>query len=124
LEEWLLAAEYVINAGNPHIILCERGIRTFEEYVRNTLPLAAVPALLERTHLPILVDPSHGTGHAGLVPAMCRAAIAAGADGLLLEVHLDPEHALSDGAQSITPAAFREVMAVLKRIAQAIGRDL
>ena len=124
LEEWLLAAEYVINAGNPQIILCERGIRTFEEYVRNTLPLAAVPALLERTHLPILVDPSHGTGHASLVPAMCRAAVAAGADGLLLEVHPDPEHALSDGAQSITPAALVETMTVLRRIAQAVGRDL
>ncbi len=124
LEEWLLAAEYVINAGNPQIILCSRGIRTFEEYVRNTLPLAAVPELRERTHLPVLVDPSHGTGHAHLVPAMCRAAIAAGADGLLLEVHPDPEHALSDGAQSITPESLRQTIAVLKRIANALGRDL
>ena len=124
LEEWLLAAEYVINAGNPRIILCERGIRTFEDYVRNTLPLAAVAELRERTHLPVLVDPSHGTGHAHLVPAMCRAAVAAGADGLLLEVHPDPEHALSDGAQSITPAAFGEVVAALKAITAAVGRDL
>ena len=124
LEEWLLAAEYVINAGNTQVILCERGIRTFEEYVRFTLPLSAVPELRERTHLPVLVDPSHGTGHANLVPAMCRAAIAAGADGLLLEVHPDPEHALSDGAQSLTPAALTEMMSTLKRIANAVGREM
>jgi len=124
LEEFLLAAEYVINAGNHNVILCERGIRTFEEYVRNTLPLAAVPELNDKTHLPVVVDPSHGTGHAHLVPAMCRAALAAGADGLLIECHIDPEHALSDGAQSITPAALAELMTVLKRIAEAIGRSL
>jgi 3-deoxy-7-phosphoheptulonate synthase len=124
LEEFLLAAEYVINAGNHNVILCERGIRTFEEYVRNTLPLAAVPELNDKTHLPVVVDPSHGTGHAHLVPAMCRAALAAGADGLLIECHVDPEHALSDGAQSITPAALAELMTVLKRIAEAIGRSL
>jgi 3-deoxy-7-phosphoheptulonate synthase len=124
LEEWLLAAEYVINAGNSRIILCERGIRTFEDYVRHTLPLSVVPELRERTHLPVLVDPSHGTGHAHLVPAMCRAAIAAGADGLLVEVHTDPEHALSDGAQSITPAALAELAPVLKRIAAAVGREM
>ncbi len=124
LNEWLLAAEYIINAGNPNIILCERGIRTYEEYVRNTLPLAVVPALNEKTHLPVLVDPSHGTGHAYMVPAMCRAAVAAGADGLLIECHPDPEHAMSDGAQSITPKALTELMPVLKRIAQAIGRDV
>jgi 3-deoxy-7-phosphoheptulonate synthase len=123
LEEWLLAAEYIINGGNRQVMLCERGIRTFEDYVRNTLPLAVVPELLERTHLPVLVDPSHGTGHSHLVPAMCRAAVAAGADGLLLEVHLDPEHALSDGAQSITPAALEEVMASLRKIAAAVGRE-
>ena len=124
LEEFLLAAEYIINAGNGQVILCERGIRTFEEYVRNTLALAAVPELSERTHLPVLVDPSHGTGHAHLVPAMCRAGVAAGADGLIIECHGDPEHALSDGAQSITPRALGELMPVLRRIAQAIGRDL
>jgi len=124
LEEWLLAAEYVINAGNPQVILCERGIRTYEEYVRNTLPLASVPELNERTHLPVLVDPSHGTGHAHLVPAMCRAAVAAGADGLLLECHHDPEHALSDGAQSLTPKTLAELMPMLRRIAEAIGRGL
>ncbi len=124
LEEWLLAAEYVINAGNPNVIMCERGIRTYEDYVRNTLPLAAVPELNMRTHLPVFVDPSHGTGHAHLVPAMCRAALAAGADGLIIEAHLNPEKALSDGAQSITPAALTELMPSLKRIAEAVGREL
>ncbi len=106
------------------MILCERGIRTFEDYVRNTLPLASVAELNDKTHLPVLVDPSHGTGHAHLVPAMCRAAVAAGADGLLVEAHLDPEHAMSDGAQSITPLALAALMPVLRRIAQAVGRDL
>ena len=124
LDEFLLAAEYIINAGNSNVILCERGIRTFETYVRNTLPLAAIPELRERTHLPIIVDPSHGTGHAHLVGPMSRAAIAAGADGLILECHPDPEHAMSDGAQSITPTALVELMREIKRIAQAIGRDL
>jgi len=124
LNEWLLAAEYIINAGNPNVILCERGIRTYEEYVRNTLPLAVVPELHDKTHLPVVVDPSHGTGHAHLVPAMCRAAVAAGAAGLLLECHGAPERAMSDGAQSITPPALRDVMASLKRIAAAIGREM
>ena len=124
LEEWLLAAEYIINAGNPNIILCERGIRTYEDYVRNTLPLAVVPELRERTHLPVMVDPSHGTGHAHLVPPMCQASVACGCDGLLLEVHPDPEHALSDGAQSITPQALVDIMAVLGRIANAVGREM
>ena len=124
LEEWLLAAEYIINAGNPNVILCERGIRTYEDYVRNTLPLAAVAELNQRTHLPVVVDPSHGTGHAHLVPAMCRAAVAAGADGLIIEAHLNPERAMSDGGQSITPAAMAELMPSLKRIAEAIGREM
>ncbi|KKL54392.1 hypothetical protein LCGC14_2265880, partial [marine sediment metagenome] len=124
LDEWLLAAEYVINAGNDQVILCARGIRTFEEYVRNTLPLSVVPELRQRTHLPVLVDPSHGTGHAHLVPDMCRAAIAVGVDGLLLEVHPDPEHALSDGAQSITPTVLAELTGSLKRIAAAVGREM
>ena len=124
LEEFLLGAEYIINAGNSQVILCERGIRTFEEYVRNTLPLASVPELNDKTHLPVIVDPSHGTGHVHLVPAICRAAVAAGADGLLLECHHDPEHAMSDGAQSITPQALGKLMGQLKRIAEAIGRDL
>jgi len=124
LDEFLLAAEYVINAGNERVILCERGIRTFEEYARNTLALAAVPELNDKTHLPVVIDPSHGTGHAHLVPAMCRAAVAVGADGLLIECHPDPEHAMSDGAQSITPAALSDLMGVLKRIAEAVGRQL
>jgi len=124
LEEWLLAAEYIINAGNPNVILCERGIRTFEDYVRNTLPLAVVPELKERTHLPVVVDPSHGTGHAHLVPSMCKAAIAAGADGLIVECHPDPERATSDGAQSITPGALYDLMTPLRRIAEAVGREL
>ncbi len=124
LEELLLAAEYIINAGNKNVILCERGIRTFEDYVRNTLPLAAVAQLRENTHLPVLVDPSHGTGHAHLVPPMSLASVAAGADGLLIECHLDPEHALSDGAQSITPAALKDLMRRMKRIAEAVDREL
>ncbi len=124
LDEFLLAAEYIINGGNQQVILCERGIRTFEKYVRNTLPLASVPELKDKTHLPIVVDPSHGTGHAHLVPAMCRAAVAVGADGLIVECHPDPEHAMSDGAQSITPAALSDLMPVLNRIAEAVGREL
>ena len=124
LDEFLLAGEYIINAGNSEVILCERGIRTFETYVRNTLALAVVAELNDKTHLPVVVDPSHGTGHAHLVPAMCRAAVAAGADGLMIECHPDPEHALSDGAQSITPESLGELMSVLKRIAEAIGREL
>ncbi len=124
LDEFLLAAEYIINAGNPNVILCERGIRTFETYVRNTLPLAIIPALRERTHLPVVIDPSHGTGHAGMVPAMALAAVAAGADGIILECHPDPERAASDGAQSITPTLFEQLMARLKRVAQAVDRDV
>ena len=123
LDEFLLAAEYIINAGNSQVILCERGIRTFEEYVRNTLALAIVPELKAKTHLPVVVDPSHGTGHAHLIPAMCRAAVAAGADGLLIECHPDPEHALSDGAQSITPQILAALVPQIKAIARAIDRD-
>ena len=124
LDEFLLAAEYIIDAGNQQVILCERGVRTFEEYVRNTLTLSIIPALKAATHLPVLVDPSHGTGHAHMVPAMCRAAVAAGADGLIVEVHDDPEHAMSDGAQSITPQVLRDEMPVLRRIAEAVGRSM
>ena len=124
LDEFLLAAEYIIDAGNNRVILCERGVRTFEEYVRNTLTLSIIPALKAATHLPVLVDPSHGTGHAHMVPAMCRAAVAAGADGLIVEVHDDPEHAMSDGAQSITPQVLRDEMPVLRRIAEAVGRSM
>jgi 3-deoxy-7-phosphoheptulonate synthase len=124
LDEFLLAAEYIISAGNPNVILCERGIRTFEEYVRNTLCIAAVAELNDKSHLPVVVDPSHGTGHAHLVDSATRAAVAAGADAIILECHLDPEHAASDGAQSITPQALKEMMSTLKRIANAIDRDL
>ncbi|MGC9453734.1 MAG: 3-deoxy-7-phosphoheptulonate synthase [Phycisphaerae bacterium] len=124
LDEWLLAAEYIIDAGNPQVILCERGIRTYEEYVRFTLPLTVVPELRERTHLPVIVDPSHGTGHAHLVPAMSRAAIAAGADGLIIEAHPDPEHAASDGAQSIDPKSLKDLMTSLAKVARAVGRDM
>ncbi|MDX2197410.1 MAG: 3-deoxy-7-phosphoheptulonate synthase [Phycisphaerae bacterium] len=122
LDEFLLAAEYILNAGNPNVILCERGIRTHETYVRNTLPLAIIPAVKRESHLPILIDPSQGTGHAYMVPAMCRASIAAGADGLIVEVHADPEHALTDGAQSITPEVFAQTVRECARIAEAVGR--
>ncbi len=124
LEEFLLAAEYIINAGNTNVILCERGIRTCEEYVRNTLALAVVPAVKRESHLPILVDPSHGTGHAYMVPSMCKAAIAAGADGIIVEVHPDPQHALTDGAQSITCDTFAQTMQELAAVAHAVGRSM
>jgi len=124
LEEFLLAAEYIISRGNPNVILCERGIRTFETYCRNTLPLAIVPEVHRISHLPIIIDPSQGTGHAHLVPDMCKAAVAAGADGLIIEAHDDPEHALTDGAQSITPQTLKETMKVLKRIAEAVEREI
>lgn len=124
LEEFLLAAEYILSKGNDQVILCERGIRTFEDYVRNTLPLAIVPELHQRSHLPVMVDPSHGTGKSHLVPAMCRAAVAAGCDGLILEVHADPPHALTDGAQSLTPRQFTDMMTTIGRVAQAVDRTL
>jgi 3-deoxy-7-phosphoheptulonate synthase len=122
LEEFLLAAEYIMAKGNPNVILCERGIRTFEDYVRNTLPIASVPELHRVSHLPVVVDPSQGTGKSHLVDSMCRASIAAGADGLIIEVHNDPEHAMTDGAQSITPAQFGTMMASIRRIAEAVDR--
>lgn len=122
LNEFLLAAEYVMNEGNNMVILCERGIRTHETYVRNTLALGIIPAIKRESHLPILVDPSQGTGHAYMVPSMSRAAIAAGADGLLIEVHPDPEHALTDGAQSVTPSVFSRLMADVQSIGAAVGR--
>lgn len=122
LEEFLLAAEYIINTGNKNVILCERGIRTHESYVRNTLPLAIVPAVKRESHLPIVIDPSQGTGHAYMVPSMSLASIAAGADGLIIEVHADPEHALTDGAQSITPETFAKLMTDAAKIASAVGR--
>jgi 3-deoxy-7-phosphoheptulonate synthase len=123
LEEFLLAAEYIMKSGNSQVILCERGIRTYEEYVRNTLALAAVPELQRVSHLPVMVDPSHGTGKSQLVDSMCRAAVAAGADGLIVEVHNDPEHALTDGAQSINPSQFADMMRAIRRIAMAVDRE-
>jgi len=123
LDEFLLAAEYIINEGNQNVILCERGIRTHEEYVRNTLALSIVPAIKRESHLPIVIDPSHGTGHAYMVPAMSKAAVACGADGLMLEVHHDPEHAMTDGGQSLTPKAFAQLMKDLKPVAEAVGRQ-
>ncbi len=124
LEEFLLAAEYIMSRGNTQVMLCERGIRTYEEYVRNTLALAAVPELQRVSHLPVVVDPSQGTGKSHLVEPMCRAAVAAGADGLIIEVHNDPEHAMTDGAQSITPAVFKQMMHNITRIAAAVDREV
>ena len=124
IDEFLLAAEYILDRGNPHVMLCERGIRTYEEHTRFTLPLATVPYLQEKSHLPVVVDPSHGTGKSRLVAPMSRAAIAAGADGLMIEVHDDPEHAMSDGAQTITPAAFKALMDSCRREAEAVDRSL
>jgi 3-deoxy-7-phosphoheptulonate synthase len=122
IEELLLAAEYVVAAGNPRVILCERGIRTFERATRNTLDVCAVPVLKERTHLPVIVDPSHAAGRRELVPALARAAVAAGADGLIVEVHPEPERALSDGRQSLDPAGFAALMEQLRPVAGAVGR--
>lgn len=124
IEEWLLAAEYIVSAGNPKVILCERGIRTFEQYTRNTLDLSAVPAAKNLSHLPVLVDPSHGTGRWQLVVPMSRAAIAAGADGLLVEVHPNPSQALSDGPQSLTPENFGTLMGELQMMAPALNRQV
>jgi 3-deoxy-7-phosphoheptulonate synthase len=124
MDEFLLAAEYVLDQGNQQVVLCERGVRTFETHTRFTLPLATVPYLKERTHLPIIVDPSHGTGIATLVPPMCAAAIAAGADGLIVEVHPDPPNAMSDGSQSLTPETFAEAMRQSRKVAAALDRQL
>ncbi|MBN1766499.1 MAG: 3-deoxy-7-phosphoheptulonate synthase [Sedimentisphaerales bacterium] len=124
MEEFLLAAEYIINAGNPNVILCERGIRTYEEYCRNTLTLSIIPAIQRVSHLPIIVDPTHGTGHAYMIEPMSLAAVAAGADGLIIEVHPDPEHALSDPGQQLTPSLFQQLMHKLVRVAQAVDRKV
>jgi len=124
VEEWLLAGEYVLANANPNLMFCERGIRTFETYTRNTFDIAAIPVIKKLSHLPMLADPSHGTGRRDKVPPMARAAVAAGADGLLIEVHNDPDHALSDGAQSLEPNAFTQLMAELRIIAPAIGRRI
>jgi 3-deoxy-7-phosphoheptulonate synthase len=122
IEELLLSAEYILAGGNYDVILCERGIRTFETYTRNTMDISAIPVVKALSHLPIVADPSHGTGRRDKVAPMARAAVAAGADGLLVEVHPDPDHALSDGAQSLRPEQFQELMAQLRIIAPAVGR--
>ena len=123
IQEWLLAAEYILAAGNPNVILCERGVRSFDQqYTRNILDISAIPVLRNLTHLPIMVDPSHGTGKAGLVPAMAKAAIAAGADALMIEVHPNPAKALSDGPQSLPPEAYAELIQEINIVSQAIGR--
>ncbi len=124
IEELLLAAEYVLNKGNDQVMFCERGIRTFENATRNTLDLNAVPLLKRMSHLPVIVDPSHGTGHWWMVPAMCKGAVAVGADGLLVEVHCSPQEALSDGPQSLHPARFDEMMQELRVVARAVGREI
>ena len=124
IEEWLLSAEYILAGGNMNVMLCERGIRTFESYTRNTLDISAIPVVKKLSHLPIVADPSHGTGRRDKVAPMARAAVAAGADGLNIEVHNDPDRALSDGAQSMFPAQFDRLMAELRIIAPAIGRSI
>jgi 3-deoxy-7-phosphoheptulonate synthase len=124
LEEYLLAAEYILAGGNPNVLLCERGIRTFENYVRNTFALALVPALKEKTHLPVLADPSHGTGVRSLVPPMTKAAVACGADGILIEVHPNPEKALTDGAQTLSVKDFAKLIKEARAVAEAVGRSV
>lgn len=124
IEELLLSAEYILAGGNENVILCERGIRTFESYTRNTLDVSAIPVIQKLSHLPIIVDPSHGTGRRDKVAPMARAAVAAGADGLLIEVHHDPEKALSDGAQSLYPDQFEQLMKELRMIVPAVGRTM
>ena len=124
IEEWLLSSEYVLAGGNTDVVLCERGIRTFETYTRNTLDISAIPVIHKLSHLPVIVDPSHGTGLRDKVAPMARAAVAAGADGLLIEVHPDPDRARSDGAQSMFPEQFERLMAELRIIAPAIGRSI
>lgn len=124
IEEWLMSAEYIMSEGNENVILCERGIRTFETYTRNTLDLSAVQAVKRLSHLPVIVDPSHATGKAWMVPTMSKAAIAAGADGLIIETHNDPKHAWCDGAQSLSLPEFAKLMRELKVLAPAVGREL
>ncbi|AGA69773.1 3-deoxy-D-arabinoheptulosonate-7-phosphate synthase [Desulfitobacterium dichloroeliminans LMG P-21439] len=124
LEEWMMAAEYIMDGGNYQVMFCERGIRTFENYTRNTLDLSMVPALHSLSHLPVIVDPSHGTGRWNLVPSMAKAAVAAGADGIIVEVHPNPEKAVSDGKQSLTVPNFTTMMDELKKLADALGRPV
>jgi len=124
IEEWLMASEYILTGGNDQVILCERGIRTFENYTRNTLDISAVPIIKKLSHLPVFTDPSHGTGIRNKVIPMARASVAAGADGIIVEVHHDPDHAKSDGAQSIFPYQLEELMKELRIIARAVGRTI
>lgn len=124
IEEWIMSAEYIMASGNPNVILCERGIRTFEKYTRNTLDVSVIPIIKEKTHLPIVIDPSHATGDWKLVEAMSLAAIAAGADGLIIEVHDQPDCAWSDGAQSLKPEKFARLMQKAKAVAKAVGREI
>ncbi|MEK6680427.1 MAG: 3-deoxy-7-phosphoheptulonate synthase [Nitrospirota bacterium] len=124
IKEFLMSAEYIMSKGNAKVMLCERGIRTFETYTRNTLDLSAVPVIKKLSHLPVIVDPSHGVGRWDLVAPMAKAAIAAGADGLIIEVHPNPEEAFSDGEQSLKPKVFKELMKELRLVAQAVGREL
>ena len=124
IEEWIMSAEYIMAGGNEKVIFCERGIRTFEKYTRNTLDLSVIPILKEKTHLPIVIDPSHATGNWRYVEAMSLAAVGAGADGLVIEVHAVPDHASSDGAQSLKPQKFAEVIAKCREVARVVGRDL
>ena len=123
IEELLLSAEYIMSGGNYEVILCERGIRTFETSTRNTMDISAIPVLKRLTHLPVLADPSHGTGKRDYVLPMARASVAAGADGLLVEVHPDPDRAVSDGAQTLRPDQFADMMRSVRAVAQAVGRD-
>lgn len=124
IEEWLMSAEYILSGGNKNVFLCERGIRTFENYTRNTFDLSAIPVVHKKSHLPIIADPSHATGLRDQVPPMARAAVAAGADGIMIEIHYDPELALSDGPQALLPATYLKLMEELRMIAKAIGRTL
>jgi 3-deoxy-7-phosphoheptulonate synthase len=124
IEEWLMSAEYIMSEGNNNVILCERGIRTFETYTRNTLDLSAVLAVKQLSHLPVVVDPSHACGRAWMVERMAMAAVAAGADGLIIEVHNDPAHALCDGAQSVTPEQFDGIMDKVRAVASCVGREI
>ena len=124
IEEWLMSAEYIMSGGNDNVILCERGIRTFETYTRNTLDLSAIPAVKKLSHLPVIVDPSHAAGMWWMVEPLAKAAVAVGADGLMIEVHNDPENAWCDGAQSLKPERFAALMEELKKIAVIVGRTI
>jgi 3-deoxy-7-phosphoheptulonate synthase len=124
IEEWLMSAEYILAGGNKNVILCERGIRTFEPYTRNTFDLSAIPVVHKISHIPVVADPSHATGLRDQVPPMARAAVAAGADALMIEIHHDPENALSDGPQAVLPEEFSQLLTELREIAHAIGKTI